>query len=42
MNMHPEDLGTPVDPSWWRSYLERVLIAGGIGLMGVAKETSRN
>jgi hypothetical protein len=41
MSMHPDDLYTPVDPVWWREYLQRALIAGGVGLMGMAKESAR-
>ena len=41
IRMHPDDLYTPVDPVWWREYLQRALMAGGVGLMGMARESAR-
>ena len=41
ISMHPNDIYTPVDPVWWREYLQRALLAGGVGLVGMAKESAR-
>lgn len=40
-DIHPNDLKTPVDPTWWYEYLERLMIGGGIGLLGVAGNSRR-
>lgn len=39
--MTPDDEYTPVDPVWWQKYLQNALLTGGVGLMGMAKESAR-
>jgi len=39
--MTPDDEYTPVDPVWWQKYLQKALLTGGVGLMGMAKQSAR-
>lgn len=41
LDIHPNGANTPTDPTWWRAYLERALLAGGVGLLGMARESAR-
>lgn len=32
---------TTVDPGWWQKYLKKALLTGGVGMMGMAKQSAR-